>query len=324
MNSFGQSFRISIYGESHGEGVGVLIDGCPPGIELDVSDFKEQLERRRSGAKGTTPRCETDIPHLASGVYQGRTTGAPILIQFKNNDTRPGDYEDVSNLPRPGHADLTAKQKYRGFNDPRGGGHFSGRLTVALVAAGVVARKIIDPINITAFLAEAGGLKDIEAAVEKAIVEEESIGGIIECEALHMPSCLGEPFFNSVESLISHLIFSIPGVRAIEFGSGFHSAGMVGSQHNDSIVNSQGKTETNNAGGVNGGISNGNNLKFRVCIKPTATIGKPQKTVDMITGEQVELSSSGRHDTCIALRCPVIIESAVAIVLADLFQTKSI
>lgn len=324
MNSFGQTFRISIYGESHGEGAGVLIDGCPPGIELDESDFRENLERRRSGAKGTTDRCEPDVPHLASGVYRGRTTGAPILIQFKNKDTRSNDYESVSNLPRPGHADLTAMQKYRGFNDPRGGGHFSGRLTVALVAAGVVARKIIEPIKITAALVEAGGLQDIEAAVKKAISEQDSIGGIVECEAQNMPSGLGEPFFNSVESLISHLVFAIPGVRAIEFGSGFGAARMMGSKHNDEILNLQGETKTNNAGGVNGGISNGNNLRFRVCIKPTATICKPQKTVDMKTGEPFELRSSGRHDTCIALRCPVIIESAAAVVLADLVQSKLI
>lgn len=318
MNSFGQSFRISIFGESHGEGVGILIDGCPPGVPLTENEFETFLSRRRSGNRGTTSRREADTPGIISGIHLGRTTGAPILIQFSNNDVRSHDYEKIKSLPRPGHADLTARQKYRGFNDPRGGGHFSGRLTVGLVAAGVVARKIIDPIRVSATLTEAGGSKNIDAAVGRAIEENDSIGGIIQCRATGMVPSLGEPFFNSVESMISHLIFSIPGVRGIEFGSGFGASRMKGSKHNDPVSSVNGTTLTNHSGGVNGGISNGNDLLVQVCIKPTPTIMQPQRTVNLETGEQAEITPSGRHDTCIALRCPVIIESAVAIALADL------
>ena len=318
MNSFGHKFRISLFGESHASSIGVVIDGCPPGILLKGDDFKTALERRRPGKKGTTPRCEIDIPQLVNGVYRGRTTGAPILIQFANEDVRSQDYNEALLLPRPGHADLTAHQKYKGFNDPRGGGQFSGRLTAGIVAAGTVARKIIDPVKVTANLAEAGGQTDIDAAVSEAIARKDSIGGIIECRASQIPVGLGEPFFNSIESMLSHLLFSIPGVRGIEFGSGFTAASMTGSEHNDRILNVSGETASNHSGGVNGGISNGGDIDLRVAVKPTPTIGKSQETVDLQTGKSSVLRYQGRHDTCFALRCPVIIESAVAIALADL------
>ena len=319
MNSFGRNFRISIFGESHGPEVGVIIDGCPPGIPLSWEDFETDLARRKSGAKGTTPRKESDTPRLISGIYQGHTTGAPLTILFENSDTRSGDYADFADIPRPGHTDFTAHRKYSGFNDPRGGGHFSGRITIGLVAAGVIARKIIAPVEVKARLAEVGGEQDIEHAVGKAIASNDSIGGIVECKVNNMPMGFGEPFFDSLESLISHMVFSIPGIKGIEFGTGFDSARMRGSEHNDSFISVDGRTKTNHAGGINGGISNGNPLVFRIAVKPTSSISKEQKTINMTTGKMVDLEIKGRHDVCIALRIPVIIEAATAIVLADLF-----
>ena len=318
MNSFGRLFRVSIYGESHGSSVGVVIDGCPAGFLLSPDDFSRDLAKRRSGPAGTTSRRESDTPEILSGVHGGKTTGAPILINFTNEDVRYEDYSSIATLPRPGHADLTAKQKYRGFNDPRGGGHFSGRLTVGLVAAGTIARKIIRPISVTAELIEAGGSTDISEQVERAIGNGDSIGGIIQCRASSMPAGLGEPFFDSTESMIAHLVYSIPGVTAIEFGAGFRAASMTGTAHNDTVVDEHGTTETNNSGGINGGITNGNDLIFRVCIKPTPSVASIQKTFCASTGRVEELKIPGRHDTCIALRCPVIVESAAAMVLADL------
>ncbi len=323
MNSFGRIFRISIFGESHGPEVGVTIDGCPPGIPLSGEDFETDLARRKSGAKGTTPRKESDIPRIISGVYQGHTTGVPLTILFENSDTRSDDYADFTDIPRPGHADFTATKKYSGFNDPRGGGHFSGRITIGLVAAGVIAKKIIAPVEVKAGLTEVGGEKEIEHAVEKAIAANDSIGGIVECKVNQMPVGFGEPFFDSLESLISHMIFSIPAIRGIEFGAGFGSAGMSGSEHNDSFISADGRTETNNAGGINGGISNGNPLIFRVAVKPASSISKKQRTMNMATGEMVDLEIEGRHDACIALRVPVIVEAATAIVLADMFLTSN-
>lgn len=319
MNSFGRIFRINIFGESHGPEVGVTIDGCTPGIPLSEKDFKTDLARRKSGAKGTTQRKEPDIPRLISGVYKGHTTGAPLTILFENTDTRPEDYAGFTDVPRPGHADFTATKKYSGYNDQRGGGHFSGRITIGLVAAGVIARKIIAPVEIKASLKEAGGEREIEHAVKNAIDAKDSIGGIIECKVEQMPVGLGEPFFDSLESLISHMIFSIPAIRGIEFGAGFGVAGMRGSEHNDCFISADGKTKTNNAGGINGGISNGNPLLFRIAVKPASSIAVKQRTMNMATGKMVDLEIEGRHDACIALRVPVIVEAATAIVLADLF-----
>jgi chorismate synthase len=318
MNSFGRIFRLTIYGESHGPAVGVVIDGCPAGVPLTAADFEADLSRRRSGGRGTTKRREPDLVHLNSGLYNGFTTGAPIALSFDNTDTRSGDYAAFRDIPRPGHADFTAQEKYGGFNDPRGGGHFSGRLTLGLVAAGVIAKKIIDPLGIEAALIEAGGSREIEARVEEAVAAEDSIGGIIECRAVNVPVGLGEPFFDSVESLIAHLVFAIPAVKGIEFGSGFRAAAMTGKAHNDPLIDASGKTAANHAGGINGGISNGNELCFRVAIKPTSSIGLAQQTVNIKTGAMQSLQIRGRHDACIALRVPVVVEAAAAIVLADL------
>ena len=318
MNTFGRKFKISIFGESHGKSVGVTIDGCPSGIEITEDDFLADLARRRSGAKGTTPRKEKDLPEIISGVFNNKATGAPITIIFKNENVRSKDYSQLKNLPRPGHADFVAFKKYNGFNDYRGGGHFSGRLTLALVAAGVVAKKIINPINISSKLIEAGGSENIESAIDLALKKHESIGGIVDCTAKNIPLGLGEPFFDSVESIISHLVFSIPAIKGIEFGAGFSAAQMYGSEHNDEIMDESGKTKTNHAGGINGGITNGNDIYFKVAVKPTSSISLAQATVNLQTGKPEILETKGRHDACIALRVPVVLESVTAIALADL------
>lgn len=324
MNSFGTLFKVHIFGESHGPAVGVCIDNCPARIELAKEDFLHDISRRKSGAKGTTPRKEEDIPEIISGVFNGRTTGAPITILFRNNNIISKDYSNLIDMPRPGHADFTAKIKYGGFNDYRGGGHFSGRLTLCLVAAGVIAKKICNTISIHATLIEAGGSSNIDKAIDEALAAKDSIGGIVECEASNMPVGLGEPFFDSVESLISHIVFSIPAIKGIEFGSGFKAAKMKGSQHNDAISDECGKTERNNSGGINGGISNGNNLVFRVAVKPTSSIGIAQETYNFKSGQKEILEIKGRHDVCIALRVPVVIEAVTAIVLADLMLQEQL
>ena len=318
MNTFGTIFRVSIFGESHGKWVGVTIDGCPAGIDLQVSDLLPDLERRKAGAAGTTPRKEDDVPIFVSGVFNNKTTGAPLTIVFENNNTRSGDYDAIKNTPRPGHADFVLHKKYNGFNDHRGGGHSSGRLTVALVAAGVVAKKILTGISIDAVVTEAGGSKDVEAAINKAIEQQDSIGGIVSCTVKGLPVGMGEPFFNSLESVISHAVFSIPAIKGIEFGSGFAAASMQGSEHNDAIVNEDGATATNNAGGINGGISNGNDLFFRVAVKPASSTPKEQRTWNNATQSVEPFTVKGRHDLCIALRVPVVVEAVTAIALADL------
>jgi chorismate synthase len=317
MNSFGRIFRITIFGESHGPGVGIVVDGCPAGIPLTGEHFTEDFMRRKSGSQGTTARQEEDLPEIMSGIFNGSTTGAPIAILVKNKNIRPSDYESVREVPRPGHADFVAEKKYGGFADYRGGGHFSGRLTTVLVAAGVIAKKIISPIQCNARLIEAGGIQDIDRAVKKALDEKDSVGGIVECRITDVPAGLGEPFFDSIESVLSHIIFSIPAIKGIEFGAGFKSAKMKGSEHNDAIISMNGQTGTNHSGGINGGISNGNEIIFRVAVKPTSSIAKQQKTLNIKTGDMVDLQIEGRHDTCIALRVPVVVEAAAAIVLAD-------
>ncbi len=318
MNSFGRMFRVSIFGESHGIQIGAVIDGCPAGIPLTEDDLKEDFARRRAGGRGTTPRVEPDLPKIVSGVFRGKTTGAPVTIVFENTNIQSDDYDNLWNQPRPGHADFTAQRKYSGYNDPRGGGHFSGRITLGLVAAGVIAKKIIDPASVVATLIEAGGSTDIQSAVEEAIEANDSIGGIIECCCTNMPVGLGEPFFDSAESLIAHMIFAVPATRGIEFGSGFRAAAMKGSEHNDPIIDKNGTTATNYASGINGGITNGNDIVFRVPIKPTSSIGLPQETYNFKEKSVSTLHIEGRHDVCIAIRIPVIIECATAIVLADL------
>lgn len=319
MNTFGHIFRVSVFGESHGPSVGVILDGVPSGIPIAIEDFLPDLERRKGGLqKGTTPRKEQDIPLLKSGVFRNHTTGAPLTILFENNNTRSEDYEQQRAIPRPGHADFTAHVKYRGFEDYRGSGHFSARLTVGIVAAGTIARKILPAVTINAVITAVGGEPDIDRGLEKAIRAKDSIGGMIECRVAGLPAGLGEPFWNSVESLIAHAMFAIPAVKGVEFGAGFAAASMFGTEHNDAIEDISGKTKTNHAGGVVGGITNSNELVFRIAVKPASSTPKEQVSLNWETQEQEHFSVKGRHDLCVALRAPVIVEAMTAIVLADL------
>lgn len=320
MNTFGDKFRLSIFGESHGEGIGVVMDGVPPGIALSEADFETDLARRRSGAKGTTPRKESDKPRILSGVFNGFTTGAPLAVTFTNDNTRSADYSNLVTHPRPSHADWVASKKYKGFQDYRGGGHFSGRLTLTLVTAGVVAKKILGGIQITSKITTLGGVTDegrFDEVVQRAVKELDSIGGIIECTATGVPVGLGDPFFGSIESVMSHLLFSIPAIKGVEFGNGFAAAALKGSENNDPIISADGTTATNNSGGINGGITNGNPIVVRVAVKPTASIAKEQMSLNTETGQVEPMSVHGRHDACIALRAPVVVEAAVAIALAQ-------
>lgn len=319
MNQFGKLFTVTIFGESHGESVGVVIDGCPAGMPLSVEDFIEDTERRKGGMqKGTTPRQEEDLPLFKSGVFNGKTTGAPLTLLFENKNTRSGDYEKQRAVPRPGHADFVAHEKFGGFEDYRGGGHFSGRLTLCLVAAGVVAKKILSPLKIVSTITEIGGESDIEKGLQKAIEQKDSVGGIVECRVENLPIGLGEPFFESVESLLAHAAFAIPAVRGVEFGTGFKAASMFGVEHNDAIENKEGKTKTNHAGGIVGGITNSNELVFRIAIKPTSSTPKEQHTYNWETDQMDNFAVRGRHDLCIALRVPPVLEGITAMVLADL------
>ena len=323
MNQFGNLFKLQIFGESHGACVGVVIDGCPAGLSLKQEDFVVDMERRKGGKqKGTTPRQEDDMPIFKSGLFNDITTGAPLTMIFENNNTRSGDYEKQRSVPRPGHSDFTAHHKFGGFEDYRGGGHFSGRLTAALVGAGVIAKKILNEIEIVAHIVSIGGETDLEKGLQKAIDQKDSVGGIVECNVKGLPIGLGEHFFDSVESLISHAVFSIPAIRGIEFGTGFAAANMFGADHNDAIIDASGKTKTNHAGGVVGGYTNGNDLVFRIAVKPTSSTPKEQITWNWETNEQETFSVKGRHDLCIALRVPVVLEAVTAIVLADLMMRE--
>ncbi|MEP7372475.1 MAG: chorismate synthase [Chitinophagaceae bacterium] len=486
MNSFGRIFRVHIFGESHGESVGIVIDGCPAGLALSEEDLLPDLERRKGGKqKGTTPRQEADYPFFKSGLFNGKTTGAPITIFFENNNTRSGDYDKQRSIPRPGHADWVAHQKYGGNEDYRGGGHFSARLTTGLVAAGAIAKKLLNiaaktsrqtplrgrgafedsaepgyitnsadqwktlsefakqnrknateaedklwqevrnrnidgfkfrrqhpiagfipdfvcleqkliieidgeyhneqeqkkydeartewlkehkysllrftnaevinqmplvlkktkealhhsknnfklsesgspspeerelegEVSIIAAVTEINGESDLDKGLQNAIDAKDSVGGIVECRVNGLPVGLGEPFFDSVESQIAHIAFAIPAVKGVEFGSGFAAAKMFGSQHNDAIENMEGKTRTNHAGGIVGGITNGNELVFRIAIKPTASTPRQQNSLNWDTGKVEDFSVKGRHDLCVALRAPVILEAATAVALIDL------
>ncbi len=321
MNSFGRLFRISVYGESHGSVIGVIIDGVPPGIPIAPIDFEQDLQKRRPGKKGTTSRIEKDIPNILSGVFNNISTGAPVCIQFENANIESKDYDFIRQTPRPGHADFVASQKFKNFNDYRGGGAFSGRLTLGLVAAGVVAKKILSTFKFETEIISIAGEKNLEKGIEKAIIEKDSVGGVVECRVHNVPIGLGEPFFDSVESVLSHLIFSIPAIKGVEFGSGFKSSEMYGSKHNDVIMDESGKTATNHSGGINGGITNGNSLIIRIAVKPSSSTPKEQESFNFETGQLSTLEISGRHDLCIALRVPVVLESVISIGLCDLFLT---
>jgi chorismate synthase len=329
MNTFGRKYRVSIFGESHGELIGVVLDGVPAGLELSEDDFVQDILRRKSGAKGTTPRIEADQPCIVSGVFEGHTTGAPLTVTFRNTNTHSSDYSLFAAMPRPGHADLTAALKWDDCQDPRGSGHFSGRLTLPIVAAGVVAKKILKDATmldetpcsaVNARIVELGGMSDQEQwqdAIDQAIREGDSLGAVIECTVPDIDPGYGEPFWDSVESQIAHAVFAIPGVRGVEFGDGFRAAAMKGSEHNDPI-GPDARPIKNGAGGVNGGLTSGAPIVFRVAFKPTASISCAQQTFNFETGEMDTLQVKGRHDACFALRCPVIVEAMTAIVLADL------
>lgn len=322
MNSWGNRFRVTLWGESHGAQVGVTIDGVPAGIALAESDFEADLARRRAGAAGTTPRKESDAPHIVSGLYRGFTTGAPLTVEFLNENTRSGDYASLASHPRPSHADWVAMKKFYGYNDPRGGGHFSGRITLAIVTAGVVAKKILGSgVTFHTDIIEIGGSTDKERfadIIESARMDRDSVGGVVECRAEGVAAGLGEPFFDSAESLMAHLLFSVPAVKGVEFGSGFAAARMRGSEHNDPIIDAEGHTSTNHAGGIVGGITNGNAIVVRAAVKPTASISREQMSFNCASGQVDSLVIKGRHDVCITLRAAVVVESAVAIALADL------
>ncbi len=321
MNTFGNQFRLALFGESHGEALGILIDGLPAGIPLDEADFENDLARRRSGAAGTTPRRESDRVRIAAGLYEGRTTGAPLALLFTNENTRPGDYDRFAHHFRPSHADWVAREKFRGLNDPRGGGHFSGRLTLPLTAAGVVAKKLLDGVRFTTRLTEVGGECDparFETVLREAAAAGDSVGAVAECRAEGCGVGWGEPFFDTAEGLIAHLLYAVPGIKGVEFGDGFAAARLRGSEHNDPILNAAGTTATNHAGGLAGGILNGNPLIVRAAFKPTASIAREQFTFDAATGRQEPLAIGGRHDVCIAIRGAAAVEAAVAIALADL------
>lgn len=322
MNSWGNRFRVTLWGESHGAQVGVTIDGVPAGIALAESDFEADLARRRAGAAGTTPRKESDAPHIVSGIYRGFTTGAPLTVEFLNENTRSGDYASLASHPRPSHADWVAMKKFHGYNDPRGGGHFSGRITLAIVTAGVVAKKILGSgVTFHTDIIEIGGSTDKERfadIIESARMDRDSVGGVVECRAEGVAAGLGEPFFDSAESLMAHLLFSVPAVKGVEFGSGFAAARMRGSEHNDPIIDAEGHTSTNHAGGIVGGITNGNTIVVRAAVKPTASISREQLSFNCASGQVDSLVIKGRHDVCITLRAAVVVESAVAIALADL------
>lgn len=319
MNSFGRIFTVEIFGESHGPMIGVGIDGVPAGLAFDKTELIHDLDRRKPRAKGTTPRKESDQPIIESGIFNDYTTGAPIFVRFENKNVRSKDYSTVKAIPRPGHADFVSNKKFGGFNDFRGGGHFSGRLTLALVTAGHFARLIIPNISIKARVESVGGRSDIEKAIDEVIGDHDSLGGLVSCTCTHVPIGIGEPFFDSIESKIAHLCYAIPAIKSVEFGSGKEASNMRGSEHNDMWEGPSGTTRSNHAGGINGGISNGNPIYFQVAVKPTSSIGKKQRTFNFDKNELQSYQIVGRHDACIALRVPVVLESVAAIALADLY-----
>ena len=312
---------MEIEGASHSEQIRITIDGVPQGIALAEEDFEGDLAQRRAGAMGTTPRVEADKPEIA-GLADGKTTGEPITITFRNSNTRSGDYEQFRRHPRPSHVDFVANSRWGEAIDLRGSGQFSGRMTVALVAAGVVAKKVLgESITLSSEIIELGGCRDrsrFDEILLDAVADGDSVGGVIECRVNGLPVGLGEPFFDSTESIISHLLFSVPAVKGVEFGSGFEGIRLRGSERNDRIIAADGTTATNNEGGINGGLTNGNELIVRAAIKPTPSIALPQECYNFESGRIEPLIIGGRHDCCIALRARIVIEAVTAIALAEL------
>lgn len=320
-NSFGHRLKITIFGSSHAAEVGVLIEGVPRGVALPMDAFMADIERRRPTRLGETPRHEADIPTIEGLDANDCTTGEVLRISFKNSNIRSRDYDHLRRQPRPSHADLVQLRKYGDKCDIAGGGMASGRMTVALVAAGVVAKAILKNVVFNTRLIEVGGECDeakFEDIISRAAVDGDSVGGVVECRISGITEPLGEPFFDSVESVMAHLLFSIPAVKGVEFGDGFESARKRGSERNDMIISESGETYTNNEGGINGGIANGNDIVVRVAIKPTPSIVKEQMTYDFAKGEVSPLVIGGRHDACIARRAAVVVEAMAALALADL------
>lgn len=349
-NSIGKEFTVTTFGESHGKHVGAVVDGCPAGLPLSEADIQVELDRRiPAEPKIVSGRIEKDIAQILSGVFNGFTTGAPIALMVENKEVDSSDYEAIKDLPRPGHADYPARVKYGGFNDYRGGGRFSGRLTVALIMAGAIAKKLLSrfDVDVLAYTRAVGKVKsdkkfsaqeirknrytaatrcpDLACAerMEKAIVdarkEGDSLGGIVECIALNVPVGIGEPLFDSLDADLAKALFNVPAVKGVEFGLGFRVAELKGSESNDPYIMQNGKvaTATDNAGGILGGISTGMPIMMQVAIKPTPSIGKEQKTVNLSTMEDARISIKGRHDPCVVPKAVPAVESAVAITLAD-------
>ena len=320
-NKFGDILRVEIYGSSHAPEVGVIIEGVPAGLLLDEARFEADLARRRAALRGDTPRRESDVPTIEGLDQDGRTTGEKIVIKFRNSDTRSGDYSAFERQPRPSHADLVQRRKYGPEYSIAGGGMASGRMTVALVAAGVVAKELLPAVSFDTRLVQVGAECDatrFDDVIAEAARMGDSVGGVVECRARGVECSLGEPFFDSVESVMAHALFSIPGVKGVEFGDGFAGAAKRGSERNDAIVDASGRTATNNEGGINGGISNGNDIVVRVAIKPTPSISCEQRSFDLELTDMAPLRIGGRHDSCIARRAAVVVEAMVALALADL------
>ena len=321
MNDFGKLFKVNIYGESHNSSVGVLIDGIPAGIKLDEEDFKHDLALRKPHKSSQTSRTEADFPIIESGLFNGYTTGTPMLIRFENKNTHSSDYQNLTTHPRPGHADFVMKEKYHGFNDYRGGGHTSGRLTTGIVAAGVIAKKITNFTYVTE-LVKLGNLSDMskkEEYLEEIVKNKDSVGGIVRITVKDVPVGLGEPYFYSLESAVSQILYSIGGVKGVSFGIGFSGCDLLGSSFNDLIIDEKGTTKSNNNGGVNGGVSNGNDIVINVFVKPTPSIYKEQETFDFASNEIKPLVISGRHDSAIVERAMIVVENAVSVALCDLY-----
>jgi chorismate synthase len=348
-NSFGEIFRITILGESHGPAIGVVVDGCPSGLSLSSEEVQKELEKRKPQASaGGTLRKEADDVEVLSGIFKGYTTGTPITLIVRNQDSDSAAYEKNRLVPRPGHADYTAFIKYGGFNDYRGGGAFSGRLTAGVVMAGAVAKKLLgtlgiqivahtrqigkiearedDPVRIISqsesnalHCADLGAADAMGKAILEASKKGDSLGGVIECLALDVPAGLGEPYFDTLEGQLAKAFFAIPAVKGVEFGAGFGAASKKGSQNNDAFIikNGKVKTSSNNAGGILGGISNGMPIIARIAIKPTPSVSLPQRSINLQDMTETEIKVGGRHDACIVPRAVVVVESMMALTLVD-------
>lgn len=351
-NTFGQSVAVTLFGESHGEYIGAVLDGLAPGLAIDEAFIRHQLSLRRPQSKISTSRVENDEFRIVSGVFNGKTTGTPLCILIPNTNTRSGDY--TPNIPRPGHADYTAECKYHGYQDSRGGGHFSGRITAALVAAGAIAISALrqNGILIGTHISRISDIcdrsfdsyeSDIEtladltfpvldsqkadlmrACIEDAASEGDSVGGILETAVIGLPAGIGEPWFDTVEGMLSHALFSIPAIKGVEFGTGFGVADLRGSQANDALRMQNGRviTTTNHNGGINGGITNGMPILFRCAVKPTPSIFQEQDSVDLVNGQNTTLTLQGRHDPAIIHRARVVVDSVAALVLCDLLALR--